>query len=175
MKKLLIVVDYQNDFVNGALGFSGAEKLEGAILDKIAQYHKEGQSVAFTYDTHGKDYLQTQEGRRLPVPHCIRGTQGWELYGGVAWAVRDGDKLFYKSNFGSAELFDYLRYSNFDSIELVGLVSDICVISNAVLAKTALPEAEVTVDAACTASFDPDKNKAALDIMDSLQINVLNR
>lgn len=175
MRKLLIVVDYQTDFVNGALGFPGAEKLEGAILGKIAQYRQEGQSVAFTYDTHGSDYLQTREGRYLPVPHCLRGTDGWELYGGVAWAVRDGDKLFYKPSFGSAELFDYLRCSRFDSVELVGLVSDICVISNAVLAKTALPEADITVDAACTASFDPDKNKAALDVMESLQINILNR
>lgn len=175
MKKLLIVVDYQNDFVTGSLGFPEAVKLEKPIAEKIAQYRKEGQSIAFTYDTHDGDYLKTQEGRRLPVPHCVKGTEGWELYGRIAGLVQEGDRLIYKPAFGSAELFDYLRQSDFDSIELVGLVSDICVISNAALVKAALPEAEVTVDAACTASADPNKNRAALEIMSSLQINVINR
>lgn len=175
MKKLLIVVDYQNDFVNGSLGFPEAERLEAPIAEKIALYREEGQSVAFTFDTHDENYLNTQEGRRLPIPHCIRGTEGWELFGRVAGLVCDGDKLIYKPAFGSAELFDYLRQSDYDSIELVGLVADICVISNAALAKAALPEAEVTVDAACTASADPEKKCAALEIMSSLQINVINR
>lgn len=174
MKKLLIIVDYQKDFVDGALGFSGAEMLENPIADKIGEYRRGGHSVAFTFDTHGEDYLSTQEGKKLPVPHCIKGTAGWELYGRVAGLVREGDKVFYKPAFGSAELFDWLRKSDFDSVELAGLVSDICVISNAVLAKAALPESEVLVDAACTAAADPEKNKKALEVMAGMQITVLN-
>lgn len=175
MKKLLIIVDYQKDFVDGALGFPGAEKLEGPIADKIEKYRRGGHSVAFTFDTHGEDYLSTQEGRRLPIPHCIKGTEGWELYGGIAGMLRDGDRVFHKPAFGSAELFDWLRASDFDSVELAGLVSDICVISNAALAKAALPEAEVIVDARCTATADQEKNQKALDMMSGMQISVVNK
>lgn len=175
MKKLLIVVDFQNDFVSGALGFPGALSIEGRIAAKIDEYRRGGEAVAFTFDTHGGDYAETQEGKKLPVPHCIKGSAGWQLYGSIANMVKSGDKTFYKPAFGSAELFDWLRGSDFQVIELVGLVSSICVISNAVLAKTALPEAEVTVDASCTAGADEMLHNAALDVMAGLQINITNR
>lgn len=175
MKKLLIVVDFQNDFVTGALGFDRAPALEAPIATKISEYRREGQTVAFTFDTHGQDYLQTREGTNLPVVHCLRDSEGWQLFGSIAGMVEPGDKLIYKPAFGSAELFDYLRTSDFESVELVGLVSDICVISNAVLAKAALPEAEVIVDAACTSTADPEKNEAALDVMSGMQIKIINR
>lgn len=173
MKKLLIVVDYQNDFVHGSLGFPKAAGLETAIADKISAYRKSGGDVAFTYDTHGQDYMDTQEGKNLPVPHCIRDTEGWALYGKVAGLVKESDKCFFKPSFGSAELFDYLRASDYDTIELAGVVSNICVISNAVLSKTALPEAKVIVDPACVASNDDDLNAAALKVMSGLQIQIL--
>ena len=185
MKRLLIVVDYQNDFVDGALGFPGAEKLDGPIAAKIEEYRAAGDKVAFTFDTHKRDYLQTQEGRNLPIEHCIVGTPGHELYGQVGKAFRDSDEAFYKPAFGSAELFQWLaaaqRAANevgglpFTSIELVGLVSNICVISKAVLAKAACPEVPVIVDAACTASNDPAMNEKCLDVMAGLQIQVINR
>ena len=185
MKRLLIVVDYQNDFVDGALGFPGAEMLDEPIAAKIEEYRAAGDKVVFTFDTHKRDYLQTQEGRNLPIEHCIVGTPGHALYGKVGKAFRDSDEAFYKPAFGSAELFQWLagaqRAANevggqpFTSIELVGLVSNICVISNAVLAKAACPEVPVIVDAACTASNDPAMNEAALDVMAGLQIRVINR
>ena len=173
MKKLLIVVDYQNDFVSGSLGFPKAAELEAAIASKILQYRESGGDVAFTFDTHGEDYLSTQEGKNLPVTHCVRGTGGWELYGRIAGLMKEGDRRFLKPAFGSGELFDYLRSSDYESIELAGVVSNICVISNAVLAKTALPEAVVTVDSACVASNDESLNEAALKVMAGLQIVIL--
>lgn len=173
MKKLLVVVDYQNDFVDGALGFAGAERLDGVIAAKVRAYKAAGDDVVVTYDTHGEDYLQTQEGKNLPVPHCIKGSEGWELFGETAAVVADCP-AFEKPTFGSATLFDYLRERNYAAVELCGLVSNICVISNAVLAKTALPEAEIIVDSAAIASFDEGLNEAVLAVMKGLQITVNN-
>lgn len=175
MKKILIVVDYQNDFVTGSLGFDRAVSLEKPIAEKIRLYRKNGWEIAFTMDTHGEDYLMTQEGKNLPVPHCIENTDGWRLYGSIADLCKADDKKFVKHAFGSMELADYLEQKRYDRIELVGLVSNICVISNAVLAKAALPEAEITVDAFCTASNEESINQKALDIMEGLQINIYNR
>lgn len=185
MKRLLIVVDYQKDFVDGSLGFPGAEKLEEPIAAKIESYREAGDSIVFTLDTHKRNYLQTQEGKNLPVEHCIVGTPGHELYGRISDMVGDNDEVFDKPTFGSSELFEWLSdvqdaanevgSQPFKSIELVGLVSNICVISNAVLAKTACPEVPVIVDAACTSSFDPKLNDEALDVMAGLQIQVVNR
>ena len=172
IKKCLIVVDYQNDFVTGSLGFEKAEQLDGRIADKIEKYRSDGWEIVFTFDTHEENYLQTNEGRNLPVEHCIKGTDGHKLYGRTAEMQEERDKCFYKPSFGSAELFEYLRCENFEKVELCGVVTNICVISNVVLAKTALPEAEVLVDSACVASNDDSLNKSALDVMKSLQINV---
>lgn len=174
MQKLLIVVDYQNDFVDGSLGFPGAVLLHEKICEKILSYKSEGQTIVFTLDTHETDYEKTQEGRNLPVPHCIRGTRGHELYGQLE-SLSDGCIRFEKGTFGSDLLFIFLQANNFKSIELVGLVSNICVISNAVIAKTAQPEAQIIVDAACTDSFDPKLNEKTLDILEGLQVKVTNR
>lgn len=176
MKKLLLVIDYQKDFVDGALGFPGAETLDGPIAQKIAEYRSGGEDVAFTLDTHGEDYLQTQEGRNLPVPHCLRGTPGWELYGQVGKARQPSDPVMEKPAFPSLELGSWLRERGYEQVELVGLVSYICVISNAVIAKAALPEAQILVDARCTAGPDPQLHQKALDVMENaLQITVTRR
>ena len=172
MKKLLLVIDYQKDFVDGALGFEGADRPGIRIADKIRTARREGWDVAFTLDTHGADYLSTSEGRHLPLPHCIKGTDGHTLHPLIADLVLPGDRIFEKPTFGSAELFDYLRENPYDEIELCGLVTDICVVSNAILAKTACPEAEVSVDGDACASFDPAKHEAALAVMESVQIKV---
>lgn len=176
MRKLLLIIDYQKDFVDGALGFAGAEKLDGPIAQKIADYRAAGGDVAFTLDTHGENYPQTQEGRKLPVPHCLRETPGWSLYGQTGKARREEDTVIEKPAFPSLELGSWLREKGYDQIELVGLVSYICVISNAIVAKAAVPEAEIIVDATCTAGPDPELHAKALDVMEQcLQITVTNR
>jgi len=174
MKKCLVVVDYQNDFVSGSLGFPEAVLLERGIIEKIKQYRENGDEVLFTFDTHFGDYLDTQEGRNLPVAHCIKDSEGHKLYGQVAEQLLDTDKRFIKKTFGSDGLYQYLKTEQFTGIELVGLVSNICVIANAILAKTAQPEAHVVVDSKNTASFDSKLHRAALDVMSGLQIEVVH-
>ena len=173
--KLLVVVDYQNDFVSGSLGFPGAEKLEGPILKKIQQYIIDGDEVVFTLDTHASNYLNTEEGRNLPVPHCIKGTDGHKLYGNVSRISKFASAVFEKGTFGSEALFEYIRDGKYDQIELCGLASNICVLSNAVIAKTAAPYARITVDAGCTSCADPVMNEKALDVMQSFQIEITGR
>lgn len=175
MKKILLVIDYQNDFVNGTLGFEKSSKLENEIIKKIQMYKNNKDEVAFTFDTHTPDYLNTQEGRNLPIPHCIKGTQGWNLYGKVADYFDEKTRSFEKGTFGSMEMAEYVKENKYDIIELVGVVSNICVISNAVLIKSALPEAQIIVDASCVASNDDILNKASLDVMESMQIKIINR
>lgn len=176
MKQLLLVVDYQKDFVDGALGFAGAEKLDGPIAQKIAAYHAAGHDVAFTMDTHQENYLDTQEGRKLPVPHCLMNSEGWQLYGQTGQAMdKSRDMVVCKPAFPSLWLGGWLKERGYDRIELVGLVSYLCVLSNAIVAKGALPEAELVVDAACTAGPDPTLHHNVLDLMEALQITVINR
>lgn len=171
--KALIVVDYQVDFVSGTLGFEGAEMLEPLIAEKINNYHRNGEQVIFTFDTHHENYLETAEGKKLPVTHCIENTEGHKLYGKVADAVCKGDIIVKKPTFGSLDLAAVLREYDYEAVELCGLVTDICVVSNAIIAKTALPEAEITVDSKACASFDKSAHEAALKVMKSVQINVV--
>lgn len=171
--KALIVVDYQIDFVNGALGFEGAELLEPIIFEKIEKTRKDGGKVIFTLDTHSENYLETAEGRKLPVVHCVDGSEGHKLFGKLADCVQSGDIVIKKPSFGSLELADVLRENKFDEVELCGLVTDICVVSNAVIAKAALPESRVIVDSSACASFDKSAHEAALKVMKSVQIDVL--
>ena len=185
MKRLLVVVDYQIDFVDGALGFEGAELLDSRIARKIDDYREAGDIVCFTLDTHHKNYLETQEGHKLPIPHCIEGTVGHGLYGEVSDRVHDSDDVFLKPTFGSKALFERLAKKQeiadgigtapFGSIELVGLVSNMCVLANAVIARTACPNTPIIVDASCTAAPDPAMNEKALDVLEGLQIEVINR
>lgn len=174
MKKLLIVVDYQNDFVIGSLGFAKAREIENGICEKIKKYHLEGCDVLFTFDTHFDNYPATQEGRLLPVPHCIDQREGWQLYGEVSKLRFECDFTISKHCFGSIDLAHFLSEKQYDKIEFVGVVTDICVISNAVIAKAALPEAEIIIDAACVASNNEAAGKKALDIMAGLQMTILN-
>jgi nicotinamidase-related amidase len=173
MKKCLIVVDYQNDFVSGSLGFSAAEALDARIAAKIDACRQDGGEIVFTLDTHGENYLETQEGRSLPIPHCVAGTSGHGLFGETARRAMDGDRRFAKNTFGSGELYEYLKGRQYECIELCGVVSNICVLANAVLAKTALPEVAIIVDSKCVAGNDPALNQAALDVMAGLQITIM--
>ncbi|HWP80795.1 MAG TPA: isochorismatase family cysteine hydrolase [Candidatus Acidoferrum sp.] len=170
IKSALVVVDYQKDFVDGALGFAGAELLDEKIAARI---DSEPGVVIFTYDTHGGDYMGTAEGKKLPVPHCLKDTPGWAFYGRTG--QKKPGRAFEKPTFGSLELANYLRAQKFDRVELCGLVSHICVVSNAVLAKAALPQAEIVVDARLTDGYDKVLHEAALDILQNLHITVTNR
>ncbi|MFZ2537514.1 MAG: isochorismatase family cysteine hydrolase [Oscillospiraceae bacterium] len=174
-KKLLVVVDYQNDFVTGSLGFEKAVSLEKSICNKILAYRKNNDTIVFTLDTHTKNYMQTQEGKNLPVEHCIKGTEGVKLYGKINELVTESDHFIEKGTFGASGLADYLKEEKFISIEFVGVVSNICVISNAVIAKTTQPEALIIIDASCVASFDDSLNEKALDVMQGLQMKIINR
>lgn len=168
MKKLLIVVDYQTDFVSGILGSPAAAEIEDIICGKIEQYRAENAEIVFTMDTHGDDYAEMDEGRKLPM-HCQKDSGGWQLYGKVKTLKKDSDKYFCKSTFGSGELYDYLCRNSYDAVELCGVVTDICVISNAVLVRTALPCCEITVDAKAVAG-----GKCGLDTMKSMLMNIVN-
>ena len=177
MNRYLFVIDYQNDFVDGALGFAGAETLDAGIAAKIRAYGKG--HVFFTRDTHGEDYLQTREGKLLPVVHCLKGSKGWQLYGETRRACEElGVPGIDKPAFGmdlSDPAVRAVLPDEADEIELVGLVSNICVVSNAVVLQSRYPNARIIVDAALTASFDPVLNEKVLDVMEGFQVKVLNR
>lgn len=173
MKKLLIVVDMQKDFVDGALGTAEAVAIVERAAKKIRDF--DGDCIA-TLDTHDENYLQTGEGRNLPVLHCIRGTEGWRLAPAIEAALQGKNfSLLEKPTFGSMEL-PRLIAEEYDindlSVELIGLCTDICVVTNALLLKTAFPEMPITVDSTCCAGVTPEKHEAALETMRSCQISV---
>ncbi|SCW26313.1 Nicotinamidase-related amidase [Ruminococcaceae bacterium YRB3002] len=174
MRRLLIVVDMQNDFVDGALGFEAAKDIIPGIADRIREYKAAGDEVVFTLDTHSENYLETMEGKNLPVVHCIKGTKGHELVPELQELTSDC-VIFEKPTFGSMELAKYIGKirDELTSIEVCGLVSNICVISNTVLAKAAAPEVEIIVDSGLTSCFDPKLTEAALDICRSIHVKVL--
>ena len=174
MKKALIVIDYQNDFIDGSLGFEGAAKIGPLLSQKCQQALEEGTCLIFTMDTHGEDYLQTSEGKGLPIVHCVKGTRGWQLSSLLQPYFPRAKQVFEKGAFGSLQLAEYLRAEQFDWVELCGLVSNICVLSNAVLAKAALPEAIIQIDARATAGADQALHQKALKLMASLQMDVVN-
>ena len=177
MNRYLFVIDYQNDFVDGALGFPGAEKLDEKIAAKVRAYGKG--KVLFTRDTHFENYLQTREGKNLPVVHCIQGSQGWQIYGETAKALAEVeapgiDKLVFGMDITDPATAAVLPESA-DEIELVGLVSNICVVSNAVVLQSKYPEATIIVDAGCTDSFDKTLHGKVLDVLEGFQVKVINR
>ena len=175
MERYLFVIDYQKDFVDGALGFPGAEKLDEKIAARVREYGKG--RVLFTRDTHFENYLQTREGRNLPVVHCVKGTEGWQVYGETAKALEEVeapaiDKLVFGMDVSDPAVAAVLP-EKADEIELVGLVSNICVVSNAVVLQSKYPEATITVNAACTDSFDKELHAKVLDVLKGFQVKVI--
>lgn len=171
--KILVVVDMQNDFIDGALGTPEAQTIVPKVAAKIDEYKKAGRAVIYTRDSHKPNYLDTQEGKRLPVPHCIRGTKGWEIKDGL---YREGCIIDDKPTFGSTALHLYIltNYRNrFDTIELVGLCTDICVISNAMMLKAHFPETRIVVDSSCCAGVTPESHTRALEAMKMCQIDIV--
>ena len=165
--KTLIVIDMQNDFIDGALGTKEAQAIVPNVKKKIEEYKTRGGNVIFTRDTHFANYLETNEGKHLPVEHCIEGTHGWQIR----------DELFTepmpivdKLTFGN---LNWKSFFDFEEVELVGLCTDICVVSNALILKAMYPEINITVDASCCAGVTPESHKAALTTMKMCQINVI--
>lgn len=172
MKNVLVVVDMQNDFINGSLGSKEALAIVPKVKAKIEEYRNAGYEVIFTRDTHEDNYMKTQEGANLPVPHCLKNTGGWEI---TSVLVTDGSTVINKPTFGSVNLAEAIRENYPDAeLELVGLCTDICVISNALVLKAFLPEVKITVDASCCAGVTPDSHKNALEAMKMCQINIIN-
>ena len=171
---VLVVVDMQKDFIDGALGTKEAQAIVPRVVEKIENF--DGRVIA-TRDTHGENYLQTAEGKKLPVVHCIQGTDGWQLHPDIAALI--SRKPIDKPTFGSTELAKLLEKCHsdhtIDSITLVGLCTDICVISNALLLKAVLPEVPIFVDASCCAGVTPESHENALRAMEMCQITVVGR
>lgn len=172
MRKILLVIDMQNDFIDGALGTSEAVAIVDRVVEEIGKYPA-GDIIA-TRDTHGENYLNTQEGRNLPVTHCVKGTLGWELNPKIAAALKNAT-IIDKPSFGSKELAEQMaqmaQREELD-ITLVGLCTDICVVSNALLIKAFLPETPVRVIADCCAGVTPESHQAALKTMQMCQIQI---
>ncbi len=166
MKKTLIVVDMQNDFIDMALGTPEAVAIVPKVRQKIQKYLENGDRVIYTRDTHGTDYLNTPEGRKLPVEHCIKGTKGWEIVDGL---YVEGCKIIDKPNFG----WPHWQKEDLQAVELVGLCTDICVVSNALIIKANFPDIPVQVDRACCAGVTPQSHDAALETMAMCQIDII--
>ncbi len=172
MRKILVVIDMQNDFIDGALGTKEAEAIVENVKEKIRSYPQK--DVYATMDTHTQDYMNTQEGKYLPVPHCIRGTQGWEIRPDIDALLTDAHR-YEKPTFGSIGLaadLTVLSAKEEIELELIGLCTDICVVSNALLLKAYMPEVKISVDASCCAGVTPEKHEAALETMRSCQIQI---
>ena len=172
MRRILIVIDMQNDFIDAALGTKEAEAIVEAVKEKIRSFPAE--NVIATMDTHGENYMETQEGKYLPVPHCIKGTNGWKLRPDIA-GLLEGAKIYEKPTFGSTALaadLQALSQKEEIELELIGLCTDICVVSNALLLKAFMPEVKISVDAGCCAGVTPEKHLAALETMRSCQIQI---
>ena len=168
--KILVVVDMQNDFIDGALGTKEAVAIVPNVIEKIKNFDGK---VIYTRDTHYENYMETQEGKNLPVPHCIKGTEGWDIRSEID-ALRTEDAID-KPTFGSIELGEYLKeQENVESITFIGLCTDICVISNVMIAKAALPEVSVIVDASCCAGVTSESHTNALAAMKMCQVVVEN-
>lgn len=175
LKKILIIIDMQKDFVDGVLGTKEACEVLPKVEEKIKNHHG---LVIYTRDTHDEKYLDTQEGKKLPVLHCVEGTDGWSFAGGIGeLANKSSSKIFNKTTFGSMDMVNYVldicKEKQIEEIELVGVCTDICVISNAILLKAALPEMKLVVDSSCCAGVTPSSHNNALNTMNMCQIEII--
>jgi len=168
MKKTLLVIDMQKDFIDGALGTKEAVAIVDNVKKKIEQYQANGDEIIFTRDTHQADYLQTNEGKHLPVEHCIQGTDGWQI---------PQDLQVENAIYIDKPSFGYMKWDEYDleEVEIVGLCTDICVVSNALIIKASYPEIKVTVDASCCAGVTPGSHEAALTTMKMCQVEVIGK
>ena len=176
MNQVLVVIDYQKDFVDGTLGFPKAKQLEEGIHSRVVQAKHDGTHIFFTLDTHDGQYDSTREGRHLPIAHCIKGSDGAAPYGKLSDFLQDSRIEFVeKNNFGSDRLAQVINDACGvpDEIELCGVVTNMCVISNAILLHTAFPDTEIRINARLCASFDDQLHQKALDIMEGLHMSII--
>jgi len=173
MNKLLIVIDMQNDFVTGTLGSEAAQAIVPTVDAKLRAAYFAGDKVIFTRDTHDENYMNTQEGKNLPVLHCIKGTLGWEIIDALKPHAKMIADVIDKPTFGSLDLAKQIDAKEYKEIELCGLCTDICVVSNAIILKAQLPETKITVDVRCCAGVTVESHKAALLTMKMCQVNVI--
>ena len=171
MKRLLLVVDMQNDFVTGSLKSEMAQAIIPAVQERIAEHKQSGSTIIYTLDTHGDDYLNTAEGKKLPVEHCIEGTDGWNIIPELS--ISDEDWTHEKPTFGSIVLADIVAEGDYEEIELCGLCTDICIVTNALILKTRLPYAKITVHSNACAGVTEESHKVALLTMQMCQIEVV--
>lgn len=172
MRKLLVVVDMQGDFVTGSLGSQEAREIVDNVISQVNTVRQDGGIVVFTMDTHDENYRNTQEGRNLPVDHCLKDSEGWQLIPQLR-QLAEGCLIFEKSTFGSTALAHYIAKENYDSIELAGVCTDICVISNAMIIKASAPETSVSVLSSCCAGVTPKSHEIALEAMKMCQIQIV--
>ena len=170
-KRMLVVIDMQNDFIDGSLGSPEAASIVGKVCDKIDGWDG---YTCFTFDTHYEDYLDTIEGKYIPVEHCINETHGWQLNNEVEKRRTEGSFPVYKNAFGALDLPGIIQYLEVRDVELIGLCTDICVISNALLLRSALPDINISVDASCCAGTSPESHRAALEVMRRCCIDIIN-
>ena len=168
--KVLVVVDMQKDFIDGSLGTKEAVAIVPNVIEKIKEYESKNDLIIYTKDTHFDNYMETSEGKKLPVPHCIKGTPGHDIPGEI---LREHDNIIEKLTFGSKDLIEYLSNISFDEIELIGLCTDICVISNTLLIKAFYHEKKVVVDSLCCAGVTPQSHSEALNTMKMCQIDII--
>lgn len=168
-KRLVAVIDMQNDFIDGALGSREAQGIVENVRERILAAHAAGEELVYTRDTHGEDYLSLQEGKNLPVPHCIKGSSGWQ----ISERMPVYGEVIDKPTFGSTVLAEKIKSGGYESVEFVGLCTDICVISNALLAKAFSPETKIFVRADCCAGVTPQSHETALSAMRACQIEII--
>ncbi len=176
-KKMLVVVDYQKDFVDGSLGFQGAAQLDEKITKKVQEYLKAGATVVVTRDTHTEDYLNTKEGQHLPISHCVKGEDGWQIYGRTGEIINENAGKVYsidKGAFGVSpeQMIELKKQHQVTEILFVGLVSNICVLSNVCCFQAAYPNAQITVEKGATASFNSELNAKTMDVLKGIQVIV---
>ena len=168
-RRLVAVIDMQNDFIDGALGTREAQGIVEKVRERILAAHAAGEELVYTRDTHGEDYLSLQEGKNLPVPHCIKGSSGWQ----ISERMPVYGEVIDKPTFGSTVLAEKIKSGGYESVEFVGLCTDICVISNALLAKAFSPETKIFVRADCCAGVTPQSHETALSAMRACQIEII--
>lgn len=173
MKKALVVIDMQNDFITGVLGNEECRTVVPQVVKRVQEATADGIDIIFSQDTHQENYLSTQEGRKLPVPHCIQNTEGWKIIPELAETAVQKGIVFTKETFGSSAIAEYIKEQHYDEVELIGVCTDICVISNAMVIKAFVPEAEIAVNESCCAGVTPQSHQTAIEAMKACQINIL--
>lgn len=173
MKKALVVIDMQNDFITGVLGNEECMKIVPNVVKRVQKAVEDKVDIIFSQDTHQEDYLFTQEGRKLPIRHCIQDTKGWEIIPELEEIAKKNGTVFLKDTFGSRSMAEYMKDHNYEEIEMIGVCTDICVISNAMTIKSFAPESEISVKESCCAGVTPQSHRTAIEAMKACQINII--